>query len=199
MPHDGTQDPGPPPLMPDALTGGTYDTEAVRVRVVEPVMPDMTAVREAMKAVLDDDDELSSLIADDPPAGEIPSPRAEQKAPPESPAERTLPRIPAARMPVPAPLPAEVTNTAPRRRRRGFTPGASAIVALLLVFAVLAVILVVEPRRHDIFAVQLTFPPARPTARPVTSYGPTIRPCTRPGYSGARAVWRWGGGYQRGR
>lgn len=131
MPHDGTQDPGPPPLMPDALTGGAYDTEAVRVRVVEPVMPDMTAVREAMKAVLDDDD---------PPTGEIPSPRAEQGAPPESPAERTLPRIPAARMPAQA----EVTNTATRRRRRGFTPGASAIVALLLVFAVLAVILVVS-------------------------------------------------------
>ena len=144
MPHDGTQDPGPPPLMPDALTGGSYDTEAVRVRVVEPVMPDMTAVREAMKAVLDEDDELSSLIVDDPPTGEIPSPRAEQKAPPESPAERTLPRIPAARMPALAPAPAEVTNTAPRRRRRGFTPGASAIVALLLVFAVLAVILVVS-------------------------------------------------------
>ena len=46
MPHDGTQDPGPPPLMPDALTGSTYDTEPLRVRVVEPVMPDMSAVRE---------------------------------------------------------------------------------------------------------------------------------------------------------
>lgn len=143
MPHDGTQDPGPPPLMPDALTGGTYDTEAVRVRVVEPVMPDMTAVREAMKAVLDEED-LPALTVDDPPTGEIPSPRTEQKAPPESTAERTLPRIPAARMPAPAPAPTEVTNTAPRRRRRGFTPGASAIVALLLVFAVLAVILVVS-------------------------------------------------------
>lgn len=142
MPHDGTQDPGPPPLMPDALTGGTYDTEAVRVRVVEPAMPDMTAVREAMKAVLDDDDlpEPRPVVTDDPPAGEIPAPRAEQAAPPESPAERTLPRIPAARMPAPT----EVTNTAPRQRRRGFTPGASAIVALLVVFAVLAVILIVS-------------------------------------------------------
>lgn len=140
MPHDGTQDPGPPPLMPDALTGGTYDTDPVRVRVVEPVMPDMSAVREAMKAVLDDDDDLPSVTTDDSPAGEIPAPRAEQTAPPESPAERTLPRIPAARMAAPT----EVTNTAPRRRRRGFTPGASAIVALLLVFAVLAVILIVS-------------------------------------------------------
>ncbi len=141
MPHDGTQDPGPPPLMPDALTGGTYDTEAVRVRVVEPVMPDMTAVREAMKAVLDDDDqpEPRPVVTEDPPTGEIPSPRAEMGAPPESPAERTLPRIPAARMPAPS----EVTNTA-QRRRRGFTPGASAIVALLLVFAVLVVILIVS-------------------------------------------------------
>lgn len=143
MPHDGTQDPGPPPLMPDALTGRTYDTEAVRVRVVEPVMPDMSAVHEAMKAVLDDDDvpESRPVVTDDPPAGGIPAPRAEQGAPPESPAERTLPRIPAARMPAPA----EVTNTATTvRRRRGFTPGASAIVALLLVFAVLVVILIVS-------------------------------------------------------
>jgi hypothetical protein len=127
--------------MPDALTGGTYDTEAVRVRVVEPVMPDMTAVREAMKAVLDDEDlEPRPDVTGDLPTGEIPAPRGELAAMAESPAERTLPRIPAARMPVPT----EVTNTAPPRRRRGFTPGASAIVALLLVFAVLLVILVVS-------------------------------------------------------
>lgn len=139
MPHDGTQDPGPPPLMPDALTGSTYDTEAVRVRVVEPVMPDMAAVREAMKAVLDEEDlEPRLLVTDDPAAGGIPVPRLEQNAAPEALVERTLPRIPAARRAVPV----EVANTPPRRRRRGFSPGASAIVALLLVFAVLVVILI---------------------------------------------------------
>lgn len=60
--HDGTQDPGPPPMMPDPLsglvTGGKYDAEAVRIRVVEPSMPDITAVREAMASVLDEDSEL---------------------------------------------------------------------------------------------------------------------------------------------
>jgi len=60
--HDGTQDPGPPPLMNDPLsglvTGRHYDAESVRVRVVEPSLPDITAVREAMASVLDDDSEL---------------------------------------------------------------------------------------------------------------------------------------------
>ncbi len=60
--HDGTQDPGPPPLLNDPLsglvTGRHYDAESVRVRVVEPSMPDITAVREAMASVLDEDSEL---------------------------------------------------------------------------------------------------------------------------------------------
>lgn len=64
--HDGTQDPGPPPLMADPLsglvTGGKYDAEAVRVRVVEPAMPDIEAVREAMASVLDEDSELMVML-----------------------------------------------------------------------------------------------------------------------------------------
>lgn len=65
--HDGTQDPGPPPMMPDALsglvTGGKHDPEAVRIRVVEPSMPDITKVREAMASVLDEDSELKMSLA----------------------------------------------------------------------------------------------------------------------------------------
>jgi hypothetical protein len=90
--HDGTQDPGPPPLLADPLsglvTGGKYDAEAVRIRVVEPAMPDIEAVREAMASVLDEDSELMVMLpsADAPtirrlnapggvsPAGGVPGP-----------------------------------------------------------------------------------------------------------------------------
>lgn len=73
--HDGTQDPGPPPLMADALSGKD-DAEAVRVRVVEPAMPDIEAVREAMTSVLDED---SELIVVRRPAG--PAPKGELEIP----------------------------------------------------------------------------------------------------------------------
>jgi biotin carboxyl carrier protein len=40
------------------VTGRHYDAESVRVRVVEPSMPDIVAVREAMASVLDEDSEI---------------------------------------------------------------------------------------------------------------------------------------------
>src|SRR5213593_3919895 len=76
--HDGTQDPGPPPLMADPLsglvTGGKYDTESVRVRVVEPAAPDIEAVRTAMESVLDENSELRvELFPEGARAGELPA------------------------------------------------------------------------------------------------------------------------------
>jgi hypothetical protein len=62
MTDDGTQDPVPPPLLADPLsglvTGSRYEPEPLRVRVTEPPLPDISAVRAAMASVLDDDSEL---------------------------------------------------------------------------------------------------------------------------------------------
>lgn len=155
--HDGTQDPGPPPLMSDPLsglvTGGKYDAEAVRVRVVEPAAPDIDKVREAMASVLDEDSELmirmpsaavepapapkeEDLGANDPDAGdggEGVGPAATESAPPPP----TPPAgIPAARIPL-----QRGTLPPPSRRSRSFSPGIAAVGVLLLVIAVLVIVM----------------------------------------------------------
>jgi hypothetical protein len=86
MTNDGTQDPVPPPVLSDPLaglvTGSRYDAEPLRVRVTEPPMPDIAAVREAMASVLDEDSELrltaitpaADFFIDRPPAAPVPQP-----------------------------------------------------------------------------------------------------------------------------
>ncbi|MGB3443054.1 MAG: hypothetical protein WBA97_30300 [Actinophytocola sp.] len=164
--HDGTQDPGPPPLMADPLsglvTGGKYDAEAVRVRVVEPSMPDIDAVREAMASVLDEDSELRmtlpdalaepmpepNLGANDPDAGDGgtdvgPAASAAPVLPP------ALPPTPPVGIPVqrrgpmvPALIPARKRVRPPRPIRRGtFSPGLAAVGLLLLVIGVLVIVM----------------------------------------------------------
>jgi hypothetical protein len=155
--HDGTQDPGPPPLMSDPLsglvTGGKYDAEAVRVRVVEPTAPDIDAVREAMASVLDEDSELmirmpprepepapvaENMGANDPDAGdggEGVGPAAESAAP--APPPPTPPAgIPVARIPLP-----RGTLPPPPPRSRTFSPGIAAVGVLLVVIAVLVIVM----------------------------------------------------------
>jgi hypothetical protein len=62
MTNDGTHDPVPPPVLADPLsglvTGSRYEPEPLRVRVTEPPLPDISAVREAMAHVLDENSEL---------------------------------------------------------------------------------------------------------------------------------------------
>ena len=108
MTNDGTQDPGPPPAVADPLsglvTGSRYEAEPVTVRVVEPAMPDITAVREAMAGMLDDDSELDlglvkRAIGDEP---DIP---AQATAPAEPPAPAPEPPAESAAAPDPAPTP----------------------------------------------------------------------------------------------
>lgn len=104
--HDGTQDPVPPPMLPDPLsglvTGGKYDAEAVRVRVVEPTMPDIAAVREAMASVLDDDSELMMGFTGSVDAGEVPVQTPPPGAEPSTAAASTAAAPPPA---APAPTP----------------------------------------------------------------------------------------------
>lgn len=140
--HDGTQDPGPPPLMPDPLSGGRYDAEAVRVRVVEPAMPDIEAVRTAMESVLDENSELRMVL----PRAELPAqaPPAEEatvKTPAPTPPAGIPVAAPAARMSAtPAEIPAQ--RTLPQRpERRRWSPGLAAVGLLLLVMAVLLIVM----------------------------------------------------------
>jgi hypothetical protein len=155
--HDGTQDPAPPPLMPDPLAGGgKYEAEAVRVRVVEPTAPDIDKVRAAMASVLDEDSELmiglpparvvepppaaENMGANDPDAGdggEGVGPAAESTVLPPTPpvGMPAIPAIPAARIPPPRGLP-------PRPLRRpSFSPGVALVVLLLLVIGVLVIVM----------------------------------------------------------
>lgn len=147
--HDGTQDPGPPPLMTDPLsglvTGGKYDAEAVRIRVVEPAAPDIEAVREAMESVLDENSELRAHL--------LPrlSPKSEQPPAPE--AEAPAAKTPPAGIPVAAPAPATRMGTPPLEipaqrdgrlpppPRRRWSPGIAAVGLLLLVMAVLVIVM----------------------------------------------------------
>jgi hypothetical protein len=141
--HDGTQDPGPPPLMSDPLsglvTGGKYEGDAVRVRVVEPAAPDIEAVRNAMASVLGEDSELRMGL----PTAAVPAP-ADDGKPAEKPAEKTPPPTPPAGIPMP---PARMGGTPvgipPQRRapRGRWSPGMAAVGLLLLVMAVLAIVM----------------------------------------------------------
>lgn len=129
---DGTQDPGPPPVLADPLaglvTGSRYEPEPLKVRVVEQPMPDITAVREAMAAVLDEDSEFTfGSIApapepdeNDPPPSEIPA----QAGPPDVESTPTPPPSePVAQVPAP-PVPAPTPPAAPPAPRT--VPGAAA-------------------------------------------------------------------------
>jgi hypothetical protein len=120
MTNDGTQDPVPPPVLADPLaglvTGSRYEPEPLRVRVTNPAMPDISAVREALASVLDEDSVLdlksigsaedfftdsTSTAADAPakppvaqvPVSEVPTQKADAPAAP--PAQATVRRPPA--------------------------------------------------------------------------------------------------------
>jgi hypothetical protein len=141
--HDGTQDPGPPPLMHDPLsglvTGGRYDGEAVRIRVVEPAAPDIEKVRSAMESVLGENSELRVDLLPGAPSSKPPvkTPPPEAKTPTPTP-PAGIP-LPAARIgSAPAEIPAQ-RSFRPTRRR--WSPGLAAVGLLLLVMAVLAIVM----------------------------------------------------------
>jgi hypothetical protein len=151
--HDGTQDPGPPPLMTDPLsglvTGGRYDGEAVRIRVVEPSKPDIEAVRSAMASVLDENSELHVDLPRGPRRGEL---RAQSPVVPPAALAATAPKAephptPPVGIPVPPPQAAGAPGipfqrgTRRVRVRRRWSPGLAAVGALLLVMAVLAIVM----------------------------------------------------------
>jgi hypothetical protein len=145
--HDGTQDPGPPPLMSDPLsglvTGGKYDAEAVRIRVVEPAKPDIEAVRTAMESVLDENSELRiDLIRPVKPAqGGAPPPAGPLAPVDKAPTPPAGIPAPAARMgAAPLEIPAQRERRTPPPRRR-WSPGLAAVGLLLLVMAVLAIVM----------------------------------------------------------
>jgi hypothetical protein len=126
MNNDGTQDPGPPPVLRDPLaglvTGARYEPEPLKVRVVEPPMPDIAAVREAMASVLDEDSEfnLDSIMpmtaqpADQrEPTTQIP---AQAPSPAAEPIGRPVLQVPVSEVPVtqpPAPVAASVKEPTP--------------------------------------------------------------------------------------
>lgn len=167
--HDGTQDPGPPPMMPDPLsglvTGGKYDSEAVRVRVVEPSIPDIEAVREAMASVLDEDSELMirrptpaappvapaptpapAAGANDPDAGdggEGVGPAAESASPPTPPVGIPIPprRVPPGQIEIPVQRGWNRQRVSRAGKRSSWSPGLAAVGLLLLVIGVLAIVM----------------------------------------------------------
>jgi len=150
--HDGTQDPGPPPLMADPLsglvTGGKYDAEAVRIRVVEPPATDIEAVRAAMESVLDENSERwVDLPTQKTSAGQA-TPAADAALAEAAPAEKTPPPTPPVGIPAPparlGTTPAEIPAqraVRPQPPRRRWSPGIAAIGLLLLVMAVLVIVM----------------------------------------------------------
>jgi hypothetical protein len=145
--HDGTQDPGPPPLMGDPLsglvTGGKYDAEAVRIRVVEPAAPDIEAVRTAMESVLDENSELRIDLPTLPAPAKAAEPAPAPAAPPAQKAPTPTPPAgipaPAARMGgTPLEIPVQRGAQPPKRR---WSPGVATVGVLLLVFAVLVIVM----------------------------------------------------------
>jgi hypothetical protein len=145
--HDGTQDPGPPPLMTDPLsglvTGGKYDAEAVRIRVVEPAAPDIEAVRAAMESVLDENSELRAHLRPRvTQKSESPAPNPEADAPAPTPPAGIPVTAPATRMGArPLEIPAQRDGRLPPPPRRRWSPGLSAVGLLLLVMAVLVIVM----------------------------------------------------------
>ncbi len=146
--HDGTQDPGPPPLMSDPLsglvTGGKFDAEAVRIRVVEPAAPDIEAVRTAMESVLDENSELRIDLPNPLAAKPAPAKPAE-KAAPDKPVEKAPTPTPPAGIPAPATrmgaTPLEIPSQRSTPERKRWSPGVAAVGLLLLVFAVLVIVM----------------------------------------------------------
>jgi hypothetical protein len=130
---DGTQDPVPPPVLADPLaglvTGAGYQPEPLRVRVTEPPMPDIAAVREAMASVLDENSELdlSAIVPAEAfftdSAGTT---RSEQAAPAP---DAAAPAQPVAQVPV-AQVPTQEAGTpaqAPVTRAPGAVPTRGAV------------------------------------------------------------------------
>ncbi len=126
MTNDGTQDPVPPPVLADPLaglvTGVRYEPAPLRVRVTEPPMPDISAVREAMASVLDADSELvldpigpatafftdsaAETAADQPadkPGDKPADPPAPAQPAPEKPATPPVARVPVSQVPAQVP------------------------------------------------------------------------------------------------
>ncbi|MCT2582508.1 hypothetical protein [Actinophytocola gossypii] len=125
MTNDGTQDPGPPPVLSDPsaglVTGSHYAPEPLKVRVVEPPMPDISAVREAMAGMLDEDSELNfdlvhpAVSGSDSPAertAEIPAQASSPENAPEEPSASEPDPTPPAGIPAQA-RPATSTATVP--------------------------------------------------------------------------------------
>ncbi len=122
MTNDGTQDPTPQPVLSDPLaglvTGSRYEPEPLRVRVVEPPMPDISAVREAMASVLDENSELdltpigpaadyftdssAEVPAQAPPSAA--GPATTETAPPAPAAGPAVAKVPVAQLPTQVPV-----------------------------------------------------------------------------------------------
>ena len=157
--HDGTQDPKPPPLLADPLSGpvigGKNDAEAVRVRVVEPSAPDIDAVRAAMASVLDENSELSMAMPGEPVVAVlVPEPDLGANDPDAGDGGTDV--GPGAALPtiVLAPTPPAGIPAIPRQRTRlrgrrlprpkvrgSFSPGIAGVGLLLLVIAVLVIVM----------------------------------------------------------
>lgn len=158
--HDGTQDPEPPPLMGDPLsglvTGSRFEPEAVTVRVVDPPMPDISEVRKVVAQVLGDDEvvddavdavlETANLPQDIP--APAPAPSVEEApqavAPPPAP-PRQPPPPPVRQPPPPRELPpAVITGGKPAKDGSGRgTPAPGMIVAIVLVVVMIIIGIVV--------------------------------------------------------
>jgi hypothetical protein len=153
--HDGTQDPGPMPMLGDPLsglvTGSQSQPEPVTVRVVEPPPPDISEVRRAVQSVLGDD---SELIAGDAPdvvqTAEIPAPAASPEQVPEPPAQPEPPKAvaPAARPAPPAAIPPArletpvVSNDEPKAKGSSSTTGVVIALVLVAVMVVLGIVVI---------------------------------------------------------
>jgi hypothetical protein len=131
MTNDGTQDPVPPPVLSDPLaglvTGTRYEPDTLRVRVTNTPLPDISAVREAMASVLDEDSELvlgsigpaeayftDSSDGDAPAAPAPDAPATPGQPAAEAPAEAPPADQPAAAPPVPTRGPVTRVPTPPR-------------------------------------------------------------------------------------
>jgi hypothetical protein len=123
------------------VTGGRYDGESVRIRVVEPTTPDIEKVRTAMESVLDENSELRlDLLPGAKPKAKLPAPapQPESKAAPTPTPPAGIP-LPAARMgSTPLEIPIQRGARPPRRR---WSPGLAAVGLLLLVMAVLVIVM----------------------------------------------------------
>jgi hypothetical protein len=141
---DGTQPPPPPYLWDDPLsglvTGTSYEQEPLRIKVVDPVEPDLSEVRRAVDAVLSDDElevppvpgprRATSPALQHTPGMVLPNPRA------------GWPRVPSARQipgfrPRP---PAAARAQLARGRSTSRGAGVATAVGALILVAVLVII-----------------------------------------------------------